>query len=169
MWGTAPLYAQPAGPAPVEAISGACIMTRRETFDSVGGFTEEYFMYGEDLDLCCKIARSGSVVYYVPETTIVHFGGGSSGQAKSNFSNVMMKESVYRYLRLNRGFATAFAYRMAVTASSSTVRLLLILILPNSQGGRSGTALVPVQKWFSILRWGLGLESWVHGYPLASS
>ena len=169
MWGTAPLYAQPAGPAPVEAISGACMMISRETFDSVGGFTEEYFMYGEDLDLCCKIARSGRVVYYVPETTIVHFGGGSSDQAKSNFSNVMMKESVYRYLRLNRGFATAFAYRVAM-ASSSTIRLLLILILlPVSQGKVVRHGVGSVQKWFSILRWGLGLESWVRGYPLASS
>ncbi|HEY5814601.1 MAG TPA: glycosyltransferase family 2 protein, partial [Terrimicrobiaceae bacterium] len=54
LWGTEALL-QTNSPSMVEAISGACLMVKRKEFERVGGFTEEYFMYGEDLDLCFKI------------------------------------------------------------------------------------------------------------------
>jgi GT2 family glycosyltransferase len=161
MWGIAPLFDKSRTPAAVEAISGACMLVDRKIFESVGGFTEEYFMYGEDVDLCFKISKAGYSVYHVPGTVMVHFGGGSSGQAKSNFSNVMMRESIHLFLRRSRGVLSAAVYRAAM-AVSSVVRLALILVLlPFSRdrvvrhGGGS------LRKWFSILRWGLGLESWV--------
>jgi hypothetical protein len=47
--------------------------------------------------------------------------------------------------------------------------LLILILLPVSQGKVVRHGVGSVQKWFSILRWGLGLESWVRGYPLASS
>lgn len=164
IWGKASL-GDCSRPAVVEAISGACIMTRRDTFEAVGGFTEAYFMYGEDVDLCFKISRAGYRVYHVPETGIVHFGGGSSQHSVSNFSNVMMRESVCRYLRLNRGRSAAALFRLALSASSA-IRLLLILLLlpfPKNQMVRHGIG--SLQKWYSILRWGLGLESWTRTYP----
>jgi len=165
IWGNAILRANPPRTEQVEVLSGACIMARREVFNAVGGFTEQYFMYGEDADLCFKIARAGHAVYYTPETSIVHYGGGCSRQAQNNFSNVMMRESVYRFLKLNHGLSRAAAYRAAM-AVSSVIRLPLIFLrLPVSSNRvvRHGTG--SLQKWFSILRWGLGLESWVQTYP----
>jgi GT2 family glycosyltransferase len=160
MWGIAALFANPPRPAVVQVISGACILTRRDIFDAVGGFTEQYFMYGEDADLCFKVARAGHLVYYAPQTSIVHHGGGSSRQAQNNFSNVMMRESIHCFLKLNHGKPTAATYRVAMSVLS-VVRLPLILVLlPISRGKlvRHGTG--SLRKWFSILRWGLGLESW---------
>ena len=122
-------------------------------------------MYGEDADLCFKIAQAGYGVYYTPETSLIHHTGGCSRLAKNNFSNVMMRESVYRFLKLNRGTMHAVAYRAAM-AVSSVIRLpLIFLLLPISSNRvvRHGTG--SLQKWFSILRWGLGLESWVQTYP----
>ena len=109
-------------------ISGACILTKREVFESVGGFSESYFMYGEDLDLCFKIKQVGFRRYYVPETSIIHHGGGSTQQSVSNFSTVMMRESVFRFLSTNRGVASAILYRAAMVATSF-VRMLLIIPL----------------------------------------
>jgi GT2 family glycosyltransferase len=164
MWGVSALFARPEKPAVVEFVSGACILTRKKTFEAVGGFTEKYFMYGEDADLCFKIKRAGSDVYYVPETAIVHHGGGSSKQAKSNFSNVMMSESVYRFLQLNRGQLVATTFRLAMSVMS-VVRLFLILIsLPFSRGEVVRQGRESLRKWLFILRWGLGLESWVCRY-----
>lgn len=164
MWGVAALFAKPEKPAVVEFISGACILTRLKNFEAVDGFTEKYFMYGEDADFCFKIKRGGNDVYYVPETAIVHHGGSSSKQARSNFSNVMMSESVYRFLQLNRGQLVATTFRLAASVMSVFRLLLILILLPFSKGEvvRHGTK--SLRKWFSILRWGLGLESWVCRY-----
>jgi GT2 family glycosyltransferase len=160
MWGTAALSARPEKPAVVEFVSGACILTRRKTFAAAGGFTETYFMYGEDADLCFKIKQLGGDVYYVPATAMVHHGGSSSRQAKSNFASIMMSESVYRFLKLNRGRLIAVVFRL-VTSILSVGRLLLILILmPFSKGAVVRHGGGSLGKWFAILRWGLGLERW---------
>jgi GT2 family glycosyltransferase len=160
IWRIAPLFANPPRTSVVEVVSGACVMVRRPVFESIGGFTEKYFMYGEDVDLCFKIKQSGHHVYYVPETSLIHFGGGSSSQAKTNFSNVMTRASVYLFLELNRGMASAIAYR-ATIAMSSIIRLILILlVLPFSRGRLVRHGSGSIRKWFFILRWGLGLESW---------
>jgi hypothetical protein len=165
IWGIAVLFANPPRPAVIQVISGACILTRRDIFEAVGGFTEQYFMYGEDADLCFKIARAGHHVYYAPQTSIVHHSGSSSRQAQNNFSNVMMRESIYRFLKLNHGKTTAAAYRIAMSVLSLFRLPLIIVLLPISRGKlvRHGTG--SLRKWFSILRWGLGLESWVQTYP----
>lgn len=165
IWGNTILHANPPRTEKIEVLSGACIMVKREVFEAVGGFTEQYFMYGEDADFCFKIAHAGYGVYYTPGTSVIHHGGGCSRQAKSNFSNVMIRESVYRFLKLNHGLAWAVTYRVAM-AVSSVIRLpLIFLLLPvsNNRVVRHGSG--SLRKWFSILRWGLGLESWVQTYP----
>ena len=52
----------------VDAISGSFMMMRKEVYDKVGGFDEEFFMYGEDLDLCYRIQIAGHKVFYVHNT-----------------------------------------------------------------------------------------------------
>jgi GT2 family glycosyltransferase len=155
IWGTAPLRS--AQPLAAEAVSGACILIKREVFDRVGGFSSHYFMYGEDLDLCYKIRLAGYRVYHVPETTIVHFGGGSTRQSASDFSSVMMRESVYRFLRHNRGKFSAMSYKAAM-ACASVMRMILILPFLLSPRGRGAQPGLSLHKWFSIFRWSLGLE-----------
>jgi len=154
LWGTAPLNSS--NPEPAEAISGACILVKRPVFDQIGGFSSHYFMYGEDLDLCYKIKLAGYRVYHVPETTIVHFGGGSTRQSVSNFSNVMMRESVYRFLKSNRGLVSAILYKAAMGIASV---FRVMLILPFLLGPKSAERAISLRKWVSIFRWSLGLES----------
>ena len=45
---------------------------RREVVEQVGGFSTDYFMYAEDMDLCVKVGRAGHLILYVPEAEIVH-------------------------------------------------------------------------------------------------
>ncbi len=57
-------------------VSGACMMLRREALrDEI--FDERFFLYGEDFDLCDRLARTGWKVVYTPRTQIVHFDGRS--------------------------------------------------------------------------------------------
>ncbi len=62
----------------VDAVSGSFMMMTREAFEKVGCLDEEFFMYGEDLDLCYRIQKTGLKVYYVHSTQIIHYKGEST-------------------------------------------------------------------------------------------
>ncbi len=62
----------------VDAVSGSCMMVRRSALDRIGGFDEEFFLYGEDLDLCHRVRTAGWKIMYTPATQIVHFKGQSA-------------------------------------------------------------------------------------------
>jgi GT2 family glycosyltransferase len=158
MWGMTCFNASSSQPFPVEVISGACILVPRAVFTAVGGFTEHYFMYSEDVDLCYKIKQSGYTVYYTSETSLVHFGGASSGQAVSNFATIMLRQSIYDYFCLNRNRLVAIAYRSAM-AVSALVRLLGMapLMLFRKRIVQHGAG--SMQKWLAVLRWSSGFAT----------
>ncbi len=71
-------YLDPDVISEVDAVSGSFMMLRREALDRVGFLDGEFFMYGEDLDLCYRIKQAGWKIYYVPLTEIIHFKGESA-------------------------------------------------------------------------------------------
>ena len=70
-------YADPDEMIEVDAISGSFFCIRREVYEKLNGFDEDYFMYGEDLDLCFRTKQMGLKNYYTPVTNILHFKGQS--------------------------------------------------------------------------------------------
>ena len=68
----------PAGPLPVEAISGACMLVTREAIDDFGLMDEGYFLHCEDLDLCMRARGRGWQILFVPDAPVVHHKGGCS-------------------------------------------------------------------------------------------
>ena len=62
----------------VDAISGSFMMVKREVYEKIGGFDEDFFMYGEDLDLCYRIQKAGYKVFYMHETQVIHYKGEST-------------------------------------------------------------------------------------------
>lgn len=66
----------------VDCISGACILIRRSDFDRIGGFDEQFFLFGEDVDLCKRISLVGREVWFVPSARITHIGGHSMSQVR---------------------------------------------------------------------------------------
>lgn len=64
-----------------ECLSGACMMVRKKSFDEIGGFDEDYFLFGEDIDLCWRLNRTGEEIWYVPAASLVHRKGASMQQA----------------------------------------------------------------------------------------
>jgi GT2 family glycosyltransferase len=63
---------------PVDVLSGAFMMIKKEALQKTGGFDESFFMYGEDIDLSYRIKQAGFQNYYLGEITITHFKGGST-------------------------------------------------------------------------------------------
>lgn len=59
---------------------GAFMLIKREAYEKVGGLDEAYFMYSEDMDWCYRFRQAGWELAYLGNTTVTHFGGGSSDQ-----------------------------------------------------------------------------------------
>ena len=142
LWGMAPLYSGVDQPLEAEAISGACIMMKREVFEAAGHFSTDYFMYAEDIDLCYKTKRKDYINYFVSNANIIHHGDGSVRKAKTNFATVMAVESLWRFFKKHRGSWYAFAYRQAILVAA--LGRLAVLggtrLLPRKRSGRVSRA-----------------------------
>lgn len=66
----------------VDSCEGAFMFTRTDVFKKVGLFDEDFFFYGEDLDLCFRLKHAGYKIVYTPTTKIIHLKGASSGIKK---------------------------------------------------------------------------------------
>lgn len=66
----------------VDSCVGAFMMVKGKVLKDVGVFDEDYFFYGEDLDLCYRIKQKGYKIIYTPVTKIIHHKGASSGIKK---------------------------------------------------------------------------------------
>ena len=75
----------------VEVLSGAFMLMRRSVLDQVGLLDEDYFMYGEDIDLSYRILKGGYKNYYFPETRIIHYKGESTKKGSLNYVHVFYK------------------------------------------------------------------------------
>jgi GT2 family glycosyltransferase len=62
----------------VDAVSGSFLSIRADLFSKIGGFDEEFFMYGEDLDICFRAKLEGRRNIYHPKTSVIHFKGESA-------------------------------------------------------------------------------------------
>jgi N-acetylglucosaminyl-diphospho-decaprenol L-rhamnosyltransferase len=67
----------------IDSGTAACLMFRRAALEQVGLYDEDFFMYGEDLDLCFRLKLAGWRIVYVPHAVVLHFKGQSSRQRSS--------------------------------------------------------------------------------------
>ena len=120
----------------VEVLAGAFMLMRKETLDKVGLLDEDYFMYGEDIDLSYRITKGGYKNIYFPETTIIHYKGESTKKGSLNyvrmFYNAMIIFARKHFSKQYAGFFSVFIhlaiYFRAMLAATS--RLIKILWLP---------------------------------------
>ena len=68
----------PDSPIEVEAISGACMLVKRDVMEDVGLWDEGYFLHCEDLDWCMRFRQKGWKILFVPDARISHALGASS-------------------------------------------------------------------------------------------
>lgn len=67
----------------VGSIMGAFMLMPKAVLNKVGFLDEDFFMYGEDIDLCYRIKESGYKILYYPEANITHYKGGSSKKKRT--------------------------------------------------------------------------------------
>ena len=102
----------------VESVNGACLMVRSEVFRSIGGFDEAFFLYSEDLDLCCRIRKAGHQVWYVHTGRVTHEEHHTTVQVLGSVSRIVLQNirSQHYYFRKHRGKAVAFVWRHMIAA-----------------------------------------------------
>lgn len=78
----------------VDVLSGAFMLMRKSCLDKVGLLDEDYFMYGEDIDLSYRIQKSGYKNYYYPFAPIIHFKGESTKKGSLNYVKVFYQAMI---------------------------------------------------------------------------
>jgi GT2 family glycosyltransferase len=71
-------HLDPESTSSIDAISGCFMFCRAGVLHDLGGFDTDFFMYGEDLDICFRAKRLGWNIYYYPATSIMHLKGEST-------------------------------------------------------------------------------------------
>ncbi len=88
-------------PAQIEVVSGAFCLLRREAINKVGLLDEDFFMYGEDIDLSYRILKGGYHNYYLP-VDILHYKGESTQKSSFRYVHVFY-EAMLIFFRKHYG------------------------------------------------------------------
>jgi GT2 family glycosyltransferase len=88
----------PDGPIEVEAISGACMLVKREVIEDVGLWDEGYFLHCEDLDWCMRFRQKGWKILFAPDARISHALGACS-QSRRVFVEWHKHKGMLRFYR----------------------------------------------------------------------
>ena len=75
----------------VDVLAGAFMMVSHEALNKTGNFDEIFFMYGEDVDLSYRMQQAGFKIFYLAETTIIHFKGESTRRGSLNYVRLFYK------------------------------------------------------------------------------
>ncbi len=156
LWDLAPLFSSSRGPLKVEVIPGACMLLKRSVFADAGMFSEDYFMYAEDLDLNYQVRRLGLTNYYVGDAEVIHYGGKSSSRQPVNqWATMMQHRAMLRLFTKTHGQMYGRSYQAAMATAAALRLVALVLVSPfvNRDAFR-----VSSEKWNAVLKWALGLH-----------
>ena len=78
----------------VDVLSGAFMLLRKDALEKTGLLDEDFFMYGEDIDLSYRITKAGYKNYYYPEARIIHYKGESTKKNSINYVFVFYRAMV---------------------------------------------------------------------------
>lgn len=78
----------------IEILAGAFMWMRRSVLDETGLLDEQFFMYGEDIDLSYRIIEAGYKNYYLADTTIIHYKGESTKKGSINYVRIFYQAMI---------------------------------------------------------------------------
>lgn len=119
----------------IEILSGAFMCLRKKVLDEIGLLDENFFMYGEDIDLSYRIIKSGYKNLYFPDTTIIHYKGESTKKSSVNYVFVFYRAMIIfakKHFRGNNAFLFSVAINSAIylRASIEISKRLISLLFP---------------------------------------
>lgn len=127
--------------APVEVLVGAFMLLRREVYNQVGGFDEDYFMYGEDIDLSFKLLKNNYKNYYVGNVTVLHYKGESTTKDKTYLKRFYGAMHIF----YKKHFKSNSIFKTLVFAGVSFAKVLSIF-----RGNKSVNAIDDIENYFLL-------------------
>ncbi len=127
-------------PAQVDAVSGACLMARRQVAEAIGGLDESFFLFGEELDWCWRAKHAGWQVWYAPVGRVLHFKGGSTrkGGWRSRYAFAHAMWLFYRKHLARRYGPVWSACVWLGIAAYGVLTVVPTLVRPGRPAGRAG-------------------------------
>ena len=86
-------------PRVVDYVLGAFMVMRRQAFESVGGFSVEYWMYAEEVDICRQFQLAGWKVLHVPAALVTHVQAASTRALEAKFIPQLYRSKARWYRR----------------------------------------------------------------------
>ena len=115
----------------VDVLAGAYMLIKKKVLDTTGGFDENFFMYGEDVDLSYRIQQAGYKNFYFADNHIIHFKGESTRRGSMNYVR-MFYSAMSRFVQKHYGGSRASVFtslihagiwlRAGLTAAGSFIR-----------------------------------------------
>lgn len=133
----------------VAVLVGAFMFLKRSVYNQVNGFDEDYFMYGEDIDLSYKITQAGYQNYYLGAAEILHYKG------ESTQKDAVYLERFYGAMQIfyKKHFKTNMLLDVSVKVGVSLAKLLKTKNI--SKGRKKSTTplkAIVVTDSFSLLK-----------------
>lgn len=120
-------------PGKIAWVLGACMLMKRDMFKLIGGFDEDFFLYGEDVDICLRVRLAGYEIDYASDIAIIHVAGASEIGAPS----------LEKWLRKRRGIFMFYKKHYAVEDQRAIAKRLIF---------RSRCYLVALQIKMKLMR-----------------
>jgi O-antigen biosynthesis protein len=120
----------------VDVLAGAFMLLRKAVIEKTGNLDEDFFMYGEDIDLSYRITKAGFKNYYFPETTIIHYKGESTKRSSVNYVFVFYNAMIiFAKKHFSKSNASLFSFfiRLAIylrAAAAIITRFVKRILLP---------------------------------------
>ena len=118
----------------VDVHCGAWMMARKSVLNDLGGFDEDFFMYGEDIDLSFRIQKAGWQNHYLATSPIIHYKGESTKHATwkhvKNFHEAMAIFARKHFAKQAALFTALISFGIYAKASSTLIRRWGGMVLP---------------------------------------
>ena len=112
----------------VDSLVGAFMLIRKVAIDQVGLLDEDFFMYGEDIDLCYKIKKAGWKIIYYGKSEIIHYKGASSKKKKSKLIYEFYRAM---YLFYNKHYRKKYSITTTIVTYMGIGFIFLLKIILN--------------------------------------
>ena len=139
----------------VDVLSGACMFIRKSALDKAGLLDEDYFMYGEDIDLSYRIQKAGFRNYYFPKAHIIHYKGESTKKSSVNYVFMFYRAMIVfaqKHFSAGRAFWFSFLINSAIYFRASVAvfsRLGKKVFFPLLDAVVLYAGIFAMQKWWS--------------------
>ncbi|HSH72224.1 MAG TPA: glycosyltransferase family 2 protein [Methylophilaceae bacterium] len=114
-------------PGKIAWLLGACMLMRRSVYEELHGFDPDYFLYGEDADICLRLRQNGYEIGYCAEVSITHVSGASEIGADSFDKWLRKKRGVFLFFQ--KHFDVRDTRKIAKNAIAKASMYLAILKL----------------------------------------